>query len=52
VDTYLERSVVYVYMCTNIKMKLCSFIEFTLNINLDSVDDKKLERVIIFPTYL
>jgi hypothetical protein len=49
VDTYLERSVVYVHMFTKTKMKLCSLIAYTLTINLHSVDDKKLEITVVFP---
>jgi len=48
-DTYLERSVVYVHMCTKTKVKLCSFIAYTLNTNLHSVDDKKLEIIVFLP---
>jgi hypothetical protein len=48
-DTYLERSVVCVDMCTKTKMKLCSFIAYTLTTNLHSVDDIKLEIIVVFP---
>jgi len=48
-DTYLERSVVYVHMCTKTKMKLCNFIAYALTTNLHSVDDKKLEIIVMFP---
>lgn len=44
------RDLLFIYTCApKKKMKLCSFIAYTLNSNLHSVDDKKLEIIVVFP---